>query len=209
MIESYQRLFRNNRQWAEEQLARDPHYFDNLSAGQSPQYLLIGCSDSRVPPNEITKTAAGEIFIHRNVANLVVHTDMNLMSVLQYAVEVLRVKHVIVMGHYGCGGVQTAIDGQWHGLIDKWLRNIQDVYRLHQAELDAIPPGEQRLARLVELNVREQVYNLYKSSIIQRAGDHTQVHGWVFDMKTGLIKDIEDELPEDWKRIKPIYKYDF
>lgn len=212
MKRSYDRLFINNRRWAAERLQQDPNYFANMAKGQEPKYLLIGCSDSRVPPNEITQTAPGEMFIHRNVANLVVQTDMNLMSVLQYAVDVLQVEHVIVMGHYGCGGVVAAMQNAWHGLIDSWLCNIKDVYRTHREELTALPAGEARFRRLVELNVREQVTNLHKSPTIQRAqqqrGGQPQVHGWVYDLQTGLINDLESQRPADWETISDIYRID-
>lgn len=210
MKASYDRLFRNNHAWAAEKVERDPTYFERMAQGQSPQYLLIGCSDSRVPPNEITQTEPGEMFIHRNVANIVVHTDMNLMSVLQYAVEVLQVKHIIVMGHYRCGGVAAALENRWHGLIDEWLRNIKDVYRLHRQALEAIEEPERRLRRMVELNVQEQVYNLLKTPIIQRAwtreDGRPQVHGWVYDIETGLLQDQEKEIRAMWESFDDIYK---
>jgi carbonic anhydrase len=192
-VPSYEQLFANNRRWVDEQLAEDPAYFERLAAGQSPQYLFIGCSDSRVNANEITGTQNGQMFIHRNIANVVVHTDMNLMSVLQFAVEVLHVEHVIVCGHYGCGGVRAALDHRYHGLIDKWLRNIKDVYRLYRAELDAIDDLDARHDRLVELNVREQVYRICSTSFVQRAWRHERrlhVHGWVYDIRDGLLRDL-------------------
>jgi len=164
---SYEQLFANNRSWVAERNAVDPGFFGRLAQGQTPRYLFIGCSDSRVNANEITGTQTGEMFIHRNIANVVVHTDMNLMSVLQFAVEVLQVEHVIVCGHYGCGGVQAALEHRYHGLIDKWLRNIKDVYRLYRAELDAISDPTERHERLVELNVAEQVYRLCSTSFVQ------------------------------------------
>jgi carbonic anhydrase len=191
---SYQQLFENNRQWVAEELANDPDHFERLAAGQHPRYLFIGCSDSRVNANEMVGIRSGEMFIHRNIANLVVHTDMNLMSVLQFAVEVLGVEHVIVCGHYGCGGVAAAVDGSYHGLIDKWLRTIKDVYRIYHDELEAIDDPELRHQRLVELNVREQVYRLCSTSFVQRRwgnemGEH--VHGWAYDLRHGLLKDLE------------------
>ncbi len=202
---SYEQLFENNRRWVAHELANDPDHFERLAAGQSPKYLFIGCSDSRVNANEMVGTGSGEMFIHRNIANLVVHTDMNLMSVLQFAVEVLEVEHVIVCGHYGCGGVAAAVDGAYHGLIDKWLRTIKDVYRIYHEELDAIDDPELRHQRLVELNVREQVYRLCSTSFVQRRwGDDmgAHVHGWAYDLRHGLLKDLEiDPADESARRI--------
>jgi carbonic anhydrase len=175
-------------------LKDDADFFKKLSKGQSPQVLWIGCSDSRVPANEVTGTKAGEVFVHRNIANVCVHSDMNMLSVLDYAVNVLKVKHVIVAGHYGCGGVAAAMSNKQFGLIDNWLRHIKDVYRLHSHELDRITDETQRQNRLVELNVSEQVYNLCKTSIIQNAWmerHDLEVHGWVIDLGTGLVKDIK------------------
>ncbi len=190
---SYEQLFVNNRQWVADQVAQDPDFFHRLAGGQRPKYLFIGCSDSRVNANEITGTQTGQMFIHRNIANVVVHTDMNLMSVLQFAVEVLHVEHVIVCGHYGCGGVKAALEHSYHGLIDKWLRNIKDVYRLYRDELDAIEDDDKRHERLVELNVREQVYRLCSTSFVQRAWRSERklhVHGWVYDIRDGLLRDL-------------------
>jgi len=184
-------------------------FFEKLQHAQKPNYLLIGCSDSRVPPDQLTQTQPGEIFIHRNVANLVVNTDLNCMSVLQYAVEVLKVKHVIVMGHSNCGGVKAALfDKMDHGLIDKWLRNIKDVIRLHRAELDAIHDPQAKLQRLVELNVTEQTLNICKTSILQKAwakGVPIHVHGWVYDIANGIIQDLEIE-EKLWTDIESIYQ---
>lgn len=191
---TYEQLLANNRRWVDEQLALDPDHFERLARGQSPAHLFIGCSDSRVNANELVGTHAGQLFIHRNIANLVVHTDMNLMSVLQFAVEVLEVEHVIVCGHYGCGGVAAAVDGTYHGLIDKWLRTIKDVYRIYHHELDAIEDPTRRHERLVELNVREQVYRLASTSFVQRRwGDDiaAHVHGWVYDIRQGVLTDLE------------------
>ena len=202
---SYEQLFENNRQWVEAELAVDPDHFERLAEGQSPQYLFIGCSDSRVNANEMVGMRSGQMFIHRNIANLVVPTDINLMSVLQFAVEVLKVEHVIVCGHYGCGGVEAAVDGSYHGLIDQWLSNIKDVYRIYHDELDAIDDTELRHQRLVQLNVREQVYRLCATSFVQRRwgsamGDH--VHGWAYDLRHGLLKDLEiDPADEPARRI--------
>jgi carbonic anhydrase len=194
MEKSYLRLLENNKAWVEKQNAVNPEFFNELAAGQSPEYLWIGCSDSRVPANEITGTRPGEMFVHRNIANMVVHSDMNLLSVLSYAVEVLKVKHIIVCGHYGCGGVKAAMGNKQFGLIDNWLRHIKDVYRLHHAELDAITDEEKRVRRLVELNVIEQVNDLGKTTIVQNAWSNNQplhIHGWVYDIQDGLIKDLD------------------
>jgi carbonic anhydrase len=177
-----------------EQLDLDPTYFEKLSKGQSPEYLWIGCSDSRVPANQITGTEPGEVFVHRNIANMVVHSDMNMLSVLSYAVEVLKVKHIIVCGHYGCGGVIAAMKNQQFGLIDNWLRHIKDVYRYHHVELDAIEDENERARRFVEVNVQEQVHDLGKTSIVQNAWRRNQplhIHGWVYDINDGLINDLK------------------
>jgi len=192
-MEVYKALLDGNKAWVDQKLKEDPEFFTNLAKGQTPQVLWIGCSDSRVPANEITRTNPGEIFVHRNIANMVVHTDMNMLSVLDYAVNVLKVKHVIVCGHYGCGGVKAAMGSQQFGLIDNWLRNIKDVYRIHTKELDAIADDEERFDRLVELNIMEQVLDLTKTSIIQnawRSRKEPVVHGWVYSLHTGIIKDL-------------------
>ncbi len=191
--ESYNRLLKNNKEWVSSKLNEDPDYFKKLALGQSPEYLWIGCSDSRVPANEITGTLPGEMFVHRNIANMVVHSDMNLLSVLSYAVEVLKVKHIIVCGHYGCGGVIAAMGNKQFGLIDNWLRHIKDVYRYHHNELDAIKDENERARRFVELNVIEQVHDLGKTSIVQKAWSNNQelhIHGWVYDISEGIIKDL-------------------
>jgi carbonic anhydrase len=193
MEKSYKKLLENNKNWVAEQLATDPIYFDKLANSQNPEYLWIGCSDSRVPANQITGTSPGDIFVHRNIANMVIHSDMNMLSVLSYAVEVLKVKHIIVCGHYGCGGVMAAMENKQFGLIDNWLRHIKDVYRLHFKELDGIKDKKQRADRLVELNVIEQVQDLGKTSIVQNAWKREQplhIHGWVYDVKDGIIKDL-------------------
>ena len=193
MEKSYKQLLENNKNWVADKLAIDPAYFDKLSNSQNPEYLWIGCSDSRVPANQITGTLPGDIFVHRNIANLVVHSDMNMLSVLSYAVEVLKVKHIIVCGHYGCGGVQAAMENKQFGLIDNWLRHIKDVYRYHHKELDAIEDKTQRARRFVEVNVMEQVHDLCKTSIVQNAWKNKQplhVHGWVYDIHDGIIKDL-------------------
>jgi carbonic anhydrase len=213
MPKNIKRLLDGNKQYVREKLELDPEYFKDLAKGQSPEYLWIGCSDSRIPANEVTGTKSGENFVHRNIANMVVHTDINMLSVLQYAVDVLKVKHVIVCGHYGCGGVNAALSNQSYGLIDNWLRNIKDVYRTHRDELDLMQDPQKKSRRLVELNVIEQVYNLSKTSVIQEAWKNNDnmpyLHGWVYDLEDGLIRsqnvmyggqsDIDDT----------IYKFDF
>ncbi len=186
-------LFAKNRAWAENIRNSRPDFFSRLAAQQSPQYFWIGCSDSRVPANQIVDLLPGEIFVHRNIANVVVHTDLNCLSVLQYAVEVLRVKHIIVCGHYGCGGVAAAMENREHGLIDNWLRHIKDVYRLHRAEIDLLPK-DQRADRLCELNVVEQVANVCHTTIVQNAwnkGRELAVHGWIYRVDNGILKDLE------------------
>lgn len=207
-MKSYEKLLLENKAWAAEKIAVDPDFFNRLTHLQTPEFLWIGCSDSRVPANEITGTQPGEIFVHRNVANMVVHTDLNLLSVLQYAVEVLKVKHIIVCGHYGCGGVLAAMTNNSYGIINKWLRNIKDVYRFHQEELENLP-ADQRSDRLVELNVQEQVMNLAKTSIVQKAWkerQHPNLHGWVYGLNNGLIKPIF-ELPAG-THLDHIYEFD-
>ena len=207
---SYERLLQENKAWAAEKLQGDPTYFDRLSKLQTPEFLWIGCSDSRVPANEITGTQPGEIFVHRNVANLVINTDVNLLSVLDYAVNHLKVKHVIVCGHYGCGGIKAATTKQdYKYLLNMWLRTIKDVYRIHRAKLDAIKDEEERNDLLVELNVLEQVQNLSKTSIIQRAWKEQRtpdLHGWVYGLKDGIIKPVFEM--ETGTHIDPLYEYD-
>ena len=206
----YEKLLLENKAWAKEMLEDDPDYFNRLAHVQAPEFLWIGCSDSRVPANEITGTQPGEIFVHRNIANLVVHTDVNLLSVLQYAVDILQVKHIIVCGHYGCGGIKAAMTKQsYAGVINKWLRNIKDVYRLYRNELDAIVDMEQRTDKLVELNVKEQVNNLAKTSIIQKAwkqNERPHIHGWVYGLKDGLLKSVFEMKPNT--SIDPLYQYE-
>jgi carbonic anhydrase len=209
MKNSYERLLEGNRNWSVQKLKEDPDYFKGLTLGQQPEYLWIGCSDSRVPANEITGTKSGEIFVHRNIANVVVHTDMNLLSVLYYAVEVLHVKHVIVCGHYGCGGVIAAMGNKDNGFVNNWLRNIKEVYEKHNTELNAISDIKEREKRLIELNVVEQVHNLAKTRIVQKAWKRgeLQVHGWVYGFDNGLIKDLKvmmDEITD----LEPIFRYD-
>ena len=192
-MDLYNSLLEGNQVWVREKLELDPEFFERLSKGQSPQFLWIGCSDSRVPANEITNTQPGDIFVHRNIANMVVHSDMNMLSVLDYAVNILKVRHVIVCGHYGCGGVKAAMTNDQYGLVDNWLRFIKDVYRTHRQELDSIRDEDQRFNRFAELNVVEQVFDLVKTTIIQNAWKDRRapmVHGWIYDIKTGLIKDL-------------------
>lgn len=189
----YNQLLENNKEWVAKSLESDPDFFNKLADGQQPPLLWIGCADSRVPANEIIGAKPGEVFVHRNIANMVVHTDMNMLSVLDYAVNVLKVKHVIVCGHYGCGGVKAAMGNQNIGLIDNWIRHIKDVFRFHNDELVAIQDETKQFDRFVELNVKEQVMNLAKTSIVQNAWKNEQplhIHGWVYNIKDGIIKDM-------------------
>ncbi|MCB9080397.1 MAG: carbonate dehydratase [Lewinellaceae bacterium] len=209
-MQRYEQLLLENKAWAQEKVQDDPQFFERLVNIQRPDFLWIGCSDSRVPPNEITQTQPGEIFIHRNIANMVVHTDLNLLSVLQYAVEVLKVKHIIVCGHYGCGGVKAAMSRSSYGIINKWLRNIKDVYRFHQGEIDDLSSEDDRVNRLIELNVEEQVLNLAKTSIIQKAWKtegRPHLHGWVYSLHDGVIKPLV-EMAANTPLDHPIYEYD-
>ena len=186
-------LFENNRQWAKQIEQEQPGFFEELSKQQTPEYLWIGCSDSRVPANEIVALPPGEVFVHRNIANVVVHTDLNCLSVIQYAVEVLKVKHIIVCGHYGCGGIKAAMESHNHGLIDNWLRHIRDVYRYHRERLDAIEDPEKRKDRLCELNVIEQVANVCNFTAVENAwetGQKLTVHGWIYRLDDGLLKNL-------------------
>jgi carbonic anhydrase len=208
-MDEHKHLLLENKAWATSKVMEDPNYFSRLSKIQSPKFMWIGCSDSRVPANEITGTDPGEIFVHRNIANMVVHTDLNLLSVLQYAVEVLHVEHIIVCGHYGCGGVKAAVTRQSFGIINKWLRNIKDVHRIHERELEEISDEDERIDKLVELNVQEQVMNLAKTSIIQRAWKYEnrpQLHGWVYSLKDGLLKQIYSMPPN--MHFDDLYEYD-
>jgi carbonic anhydrase len=192
-------LFRNNRLWAEAIKKEQPDFFEKLSKQQSPEYLWIGCSDSRVPANQIMGLAPGEVFVHRNIANVVVHTDLNCLSVIQYAVDVLKVKHIIVTGHYDCGGVKAAMDGEEHGLIDNWLRHIRDVYRLHKDELEATLDNRERYDRLCELNVIEQVGNVVNTTIVQNAwrrGQKLAVHGCVYSLQDGILRNMKVSVDE-------------
>lgn len=211
MDKAYQKLIDGNRRFALEKKFDDPEYFKKLSLGQKPDYLWIGCSDSRVPANEVTNTESGEMFVHRNIANMVVHTDFNLMSVLEYAVNVLGVKHIIVCGHYGCGGVRAAMTHKTYGLVDKWLRNIKDVYNKHRVELDNIDNEDKRADRLTELNVIQQVQHLAETKIVQKAwheGKSVQIHGWVYGLNSGLITELK-AVYDDKGDIDPIYRYEF
>jgi carbonic anhydrase len=202
-----ERIFKGNREWVERKQKEDPEFFARSAKGQTPKYLFIGCSDSRVPSSQIAGTQPGEMFVHRNIANMVVHTDVNLLSVLQYAVEVLKVKHVMVVGHYGCGGVAAALSDKQFGMIDNWLTNIKDVIRLHEDEFHLITDEQQRFRRLVELNVIEQVINLSKTSIIQNAmkdEEPPQLHGLVYDIQDGILHNLNVKTGM-FKRFEHIY----
>lgn len=208
-MKPFEKLLEQNKEWAADMLRQDANYFKDLSQLQQPEFLWIGCSDSRVPANEITGTKPGEIFVHRNIANMVVSTDVNLLSVLEYAVNVLKVQHVIVCGHYGCGGVMAAMTQHSLGIINQWLRNIKDVYRIHRDEIDSIANETDRANKLVELNVREQVMNLSKTSIIQKAWKNEQrpfLHGWVYGLDNGRLKSIF-EMPAG-THIDSLYEFD-
>ena len=211
MDKAYQKLIDGNRRFALEKKFDDPEFFKKLSLGQKPDYLWIGCSDSRVPANEVTSTESGEMFVHRNIANMVIHTDFNLMSVLEYAVNVLGVKHIIVCGHYGCGGIRAAMTHTTYGLVDKWLRNIKDVYNNHRIELDEILDEDKRADRLTELNVIQQVQHLAETKIVQKAWHEkriVQIHGWVYGLNSGLINELK-AVYDDKGDIAPIYRYEF
>jgi carbonic anhydrase len=193
MADFYKKILDNNKKWVESQLALDPDYFKDLSKGQNPPLLWIGCSDSRVPANEIIGAKPGEVFVHRNIANMVIHSDMNMLSVLDYAVNVLKVQHIIVCGHYGCGGVKAAMGNQSIGLIDNWIRHIKDIYRLHEEYLNTFENDEERFNRFVEINVQEQVFDLSKTSIVQSAwknGQELTLHGWAYGLNSGYVTDL-------------------
>ncbi len=209
MNKSYNKLIQGNKIFAETRLFQDPEFFKNLAKGQTPDYLWIGCSDSRVPANEITNTKSGEIFVHRNIANMVVHTDTNLLSVLEYAVKYLGVKHIIVCGHYGCGGVKASMSNTYHGFVDNWLRNIKDVYHKNESELESIKNETERTNRLTELNVIEQVRNLAKTTIVQQAWAERalHLHGWVYGLADGLVKDLS-VIHNSKEDIDKIYQFD-
>ena len=208
---SYEKLLLENKAWAQEKIDDDPEFFSRLEHLQTPEFLWIGCSDSRVPANEITGTQPGEIFVHRNIANLVINTDVNMLSVLDYAVNVLKVKHVIVCGHYGCGGVKAALtNNDYKQVLNMWLRNIKDIYRLHRQEMEAVPEGEKRVNKLIELTVKEQVINLAKTSIVQKAWKEEQrphLHGWVYSLSNGIINPIFEMQART--HIDSIYEYDY
>jgi carbonic anhydrase len=209
-MESYKKLLLANKAFVADKLGVRPDYFEAMAKDQKPEFLWIGCSDSRVPAEEITGTEPGELFVHRNIANQVIHTDFNLLSVLQYAVDVLKVKHIIVCGHYGCGGVINALSHKHLGLINKWLRNIKDVYRIHQRELEGIRDTEQRWRRMVELNVEEQLWKLAETSFVQQAWQTEQrptLHGWVYDLKTGYLNDLF--MLDHTAQVNEIYRFEF
>jgi carbonic anhydrase len=206
---TYNEIFENNRKWVEQNTERDPDFFSRLATHQEPEFLFIGCADSRVPANEIMGLYPGDVFVHRNIANLVVNTDINAQSVIEYAVGHLEVKHIIVCGHYGCGGVAAAMQPADLGLLNGWLREIRDVYRLYQVELDAIEDTDARYRRLIELNIREQCVNVIKTAVVQkkylRTG-HPIVHGWVYDISNGLLRDLEIPFGEILAAIQEIYR---
>ncbi|HMV09482.1 MAG TPA: carbonic anhydrase [Cyclobacteriaceae bacterium] len=207
-MQVYNSLLEGNRQWVKEMLDKNPDFFKSLVAQQTPEVLWIGCSDSRVPANEITRTQPGDIFVHRNIANMVVHSDMNMLSVLDYSVNILKVKHVIVCGHYGCGGVRAAMGNGQNGLVDNWLRHIKDVYRVYSQELEDIKDEQLRFERFVELNVIEQVFNVSKTSIIQnnwKDRNYPIIHGWVYSLETGLIKDLNVSI-QNQQDLPPIFR---
>jgi len=205
---SYEQLFENNKKWIASMKARDVDFFEKLAKDQTPEYLYIGCSDSRVPANEIMGLEPGEVFVHRNIANVVANIDLNVMSVINYAVANLHVQHVIVCGHYNCGGVKAAMMPHDMGILNPWLRNIRDVYRLHQSELDMITDEHERYNRLVELNVQEQAINVIKTAVVQKSylkNRYPIVHGWVFDLKTGELKDLKINFTKVLQDIQKIY----
>lgn len=211
MEKYYKQLIDNNREWVASKLKENPDFFKRLAEGQSPPVLWIGCADSRVPANEIIGAQPGEVFVHRNIANMVLHTDMNMLSVLDYAVNALKVSHVIVCGHYGCGGVKAAMGNQSIGIIDNWIRHIKDVYRFNHKELDLIKDENERFDRFVELNVIEQVHDLAKTSIIQKAwetGQQVMIHGWVYGVHNGLVKDLNVNI-KDNHTLSEVYQLDF
>lgn len=211
MNDLYKKLIENNKKWVENKLSLDPDFFNKLAKGQQPPVLWIGCADSRVPANEIIGAEPGEVFVHRNIANMVVHSDMNMLSVLDYAVNALKVKHIIVCGHYGCGGVAAAMGNQSIGLIDNWIRHIKDVYRLHKDELNAIENESERFDRFVELNVTEQVFDLAKTSIVQGAWEKKQelhIHGWAYGVGSGIIKDLGVNFSND-SDLEEVYQLNF
>lgn len=208
MSDFYKNLLKNNKKWVQRKLTKDPEYFKTLSKKQNPPLLWIGCADNRVLVNQVTGTLPGEVFVHRNIANMVIHTDMNMLSVLDYAVNILKIEHIIVCGHYGCGGVKAAMASSKNNLTDNWIRHIKDVYRFHFNELEAITSNEERFDRFVELNVTEQVYDLAKTSIVQKAWRTDRkltLHGWVYSLSTGFIKDLNVNVNNN-KQLKDIYQ---
>ena len=207
----YKKILDNNKNWVESQLAIDKEYFKDLAKGQQPPLLWIGCSDSRVPANEIIGAKPGEVFVHRNIANMVVHSDMNMLSVLDYAVNVLKVNHVLVCGHYGCGGIKAAMGNDSIGIIDNWIRHIKDVYRLHQTYLDSIENETDRFNAFVEINVKEQVFDLAKTSIVQSAwknGQELTLHGWAYGLNSGFVTDLEVNISSN-KDLDEVYQLKF
>jgi carbonic anhydrase len=211
MSDFYKKILDNNKKWVENSLASDPNYFEDLAKGQTPPLLWIGCSDSRVPANEIIGAKPGEVFVHRNIANMVIHTDMNMLSVLDYAVNVLKVKHVLVCGHYGCGGVKAALGNDSIGIIDNWIRHIKDVYRLHDEYLNSITDETQRFNTFVEINVKEQVFDLAKTSIVQAAwknGQDLTLHGWVYGLNSGFVTDLNVNISSE-KDLDKVYQLRF
>ena len=211
MSDFYKKIIEGNKNWVATKINEDPEYFEKLSKGQTPPLLWIGCSDSRVPANEVIGAQPGEVFVHRNIANMVVHSDMNMLSVLDYAVNVLKVKHVIVCGHYGCGGVKAAMGNDSIGIIDNWIRHIKNVYRLHHNYLDSIVDSQQRFDAFVELNVKEQVFDLAKTSIVQGAwknGSELSLHGWVYGLNSGIVKDLLVNMSSN-KDLYIVYQLEF
>ena len=208
-MDAYRKLLKNNAEWASAQIKEDPDYFKRLIKLQTPEILWIGCSDSRVPADRITGTHPGEIFVHRNISNLVVHTDLNLLSVLQFAVEILKVRHIIVCGHHNCGGIAAAMSNKSYGLMDQWIWNIKNVYRVHREEIDALPTYEEKHQLLTKLNVKEQVMNLAKTSIIQKAWKQNNLphlHGWVYDLRDGIVNPVFDF--DAGEPVDPIFQID-
>ncbi len=211
MSDFYKKILDNNKKWVEEKLAIDKDFFKDLSKGQNPPLLWIGCSDSRVPANEIIGAAPGEVFVHRNIANMVIHSDMNMLSVLDYAVNALKIKHIIVCGHYGCGGVKAAMGNDSIGIIDNWIRHIKDVYRHHRVYLDSIIDENERFNKFVEINVKEQVYDLAKTSIVQAAwksGQEVTIHGWVYGLNSGYVTDLNVNIDSN-EKLDDVYQLKF
>ena len=210
-VKFYNQLLANNKKWVQKQLDENPDFFNELAKGQQPPLLWIGCADSRVPANEIIGAKPGEVFVHRNIANMVVHSDMNMLSVLDYAVNALKVRHVIVCGHYGCGGVKAAMGNQSIGIIDNWVRHIKDVYRFHKEELDAIVDENEKFNAFVEFNVKEQVLDLAKTSIVQAAWKNNQplyLHGWVYGIDSGIVKDLNVNITSN-EDLEEVYQLSF